>query len=135
MTAGTKWKLANDNHDPLRSYFPVKSNNLIIQGFIAAVLTVIPHYPARHSQHRLPPLPASLQSFLGRWDLTLKTPDGEYPSWLELQQENGKLTARMVGRWGNARPLPKVEIADDTITFVSPKEEEGSKVIWYFKAS
>ena len=25
---------------------------------------------------------ASAQSFLGRWDLTLKTPLREYPSWL-----------------------------------------------------
>jgi hypothetical protein len=33
----------------------------------------------------------------------------------------------MVGRWGNARPLPKVELANGTLTFVSPKEEEGSK--------
>jgi hypothetical protein len=64
--------------------------------------------------------------FLGRWDLTLKSPDQEYPSWLEVQQEDGQLKARMVGRWGNARPLPKVEISDGRITFVSPKEEEGS---------
>jgi hypothetical protein len=64
--------------------------------------------------------------FLGRWDLTLKAPDQDYPSWLEVQQQDGQLKARMVGRWGNARPLPKIEIADGRITFVSPKEEEGS---------
>jgi hypothetical protein len=33
----------------------------------------------------------------------------------------------MVGRWGNARPLPKVEISGGQLTFVSPKDEEGSK--------
>lgn len=33
----------------------------------------------------------------------------------------------MVGRWGNARPLPKIEIANGRITFVSPKEEEDRK--------
>jgi hypothetical protein len=65
--------------------------------------------------------------FLGRWDLTLKAPDREYPSWLELREENGALKAEMVGRWGNARPLPKVEIAGGKLTFVSPKEEEESK--------
>lgn len=65
--------------------------------------------------------------FLGRWDLTLKAPDHEYPSWLEVSEENGQLKARMVGRWGNARPLPRVDIANGTLTFVSPKEEEGSK--------
>lgn len=70
---------------------------------------------------------ASVQSFLGRWDLTLTTPLREYPSWLEITQENGQVKARMVSRWGHARPLPKVEISNDRITFVSPKEEEDRK--------
>ena len=70
---------------------------------------------------------SSVQPFLGRWDLTLKTPGHDSPSWLEITQENGKLSARMVSRWGHARPLPKVEIANDQITFVSPKEEEERK--------
>ncbi len=66
-------------------------------------------------------------SFLGRWDLTLKTPVKEAPSWLEITQENGQFKARMVSRWGHARPLPKVEITNDHIMFVSPKEEEDRK--------
>ena len=70
---------------------------------------------------------ASAQSFLGRWDLTLKTPLREYPSWLEITQEDGQLRARMVSRWGHARPLPKIEISNGRITFVSPKEEEERK--------
>jgi hypothetical protein len=70
---------------------------------------------------------ASVQSFLGRWDLTLKTPLREYPSWLEITQEEGQLRARMVSRWGHARPLPKIEISDGRIMFVSPKEEEERK--------
>ena len=70
---------------------------------------------------------SSVAPFLGRWDLTLKAPDRDYPSWLEIRQEDGQLKAQMVGRWGNARPLPKVEVSDGQITFVSPKEEEGSK--------
>ena len=70
---------------------------------------------------------ASIQPFLGRWDLTLKTPLREYPSWLEITQEDGQLKARFVSRWGHARPLPKIEISNDRITFVSPKEEEDRK--------
>src|SRR6266852_8766797 len=53
-----------------------------------------------------------VEAFLGRWDLTLKAPDREYPSWLELREEDGQLKAQMVGRWGNARPLPKVEFSN-----------------------
>lgn len=70
---------------------------------------------------------ASVQSFLGRWDLTLKTPLREYPSWLEITQEDGRLRARLVSRWGHARPLPKIELSNGRIAFVSPKEEEDRK--------
>jgi len=70
---------------------------------------------------------ADAQPFLGRWDLTLKAPDGEYPSWIEIKGEGRQLKAQFTGRWGNARPLPKVEVSDGKITFVSHKEEEGSK--------
>jgi hypothetical protein len=70
---------------------------------------------------------ASAQSFLGRWDLTLKTPVREAPSWLEITQENGQLKARIVSRWGHARPLPKCELSNGQITFVSPKEDEERK--------
>ena len=70
---------------------------------------------------------SSDQSFLGRWDLTLKTPQREYPSWLEVTQESGQFHARLVSRWGHARPLPKVEISNGHISFVSPKEEEDRK--------
>ena len=69
--------------------------------------------------------PESIEAFLGRWDLTLKAPGREYPSWLELRQDNGQLKADFVGRWGNARPLPKAEITNGQLTFVSPKEEES----------
>jgi hypothetical protein len=70
---------------------------------------------------------SSVRPLLGRWDLTLKAPDREYPSWLELTQENGQLKARLVSRWGHARPLPKAEYSDGRLTFVSPKEEEDRK--------
>jgi len=33
----------------------------------------------------------------------------------------------MVSRWGHARPLPKFEISNGLVTFVSPKEEEERK--------
>lgn len=69
----------------------------------------------------------SAESFLGRWDLTLKTPAREAPSWLEITEEDGQFRARMVSRWGHARLLPKIEVTDDHLVFVSPKEEEERK--------
>ena len=65
--------------------------------------------------------------YLGRWDVTLETPDRELPTWLDITQFNGKLSVRMVGRWGHARYLPTAEFANGRLRFVSPKEEEGRK--------
>jgi hypothetical protein len=76
---------------------------------------------------------AAASRFLGRWDLTLKAPDRDWPSWLEISEEGGQLKARFTGRWGNARPLPKVEISDGKLTFVSPKAEEDSKADMVFE--
>jgi hypothetical protein len=73
--------------------------------------------------------------FLARWDLTLKAPDHEYPSWIQISREDGKLTALFTGRWGNARPLPSVEIKGTHITFISPKEEEASKADMIFEGA
>ena len=73
--------------------------------------------------------------FLGRWDLTLKAPDREYPSWLELREENGQLKAEFVGRWGNARLLPSAELSNGHLKFVSPKEEEDSKADLVFEGT
>jgi hypothetical protein len=65
--------------------------------------------------------------FLGRWDVTLIAPEREYPTWLEISNPDGKLSVRMVGRWGHARVLPEAKFLGDRIRFVSPKEEEGRK--------
>ena len=75
----------------------------------------------------------SAKAYLGRWDLTLRARDREYPSWLELREEGGQLKAEFVGRWGNARPLPKVELSNGILTFVSPKAEEDLPVDMVFE--
>jgi len=99
----------------------------IVGVLVAAILfmSVAVFSEAGKSEKSSPsPSGASIEAFLGRWDLTLQAPDREYPSWLELRQEAGQLKAEMVGRWGNARPLPKVELSNGRLTFISPKEEE-----------
>ena len=95
--------------------------------FALATLLLMFSLPVYSQQKKSADTAASAESFLGRWDLTLKASLHEYPSWLEISQENGQLTARMVSRWGHARPLPKVEASNGHITFVSPKEEEDRK--------
>ena len=96
---------------------------------VFALTTLILMFSVRvYSEHKnSADTTASVQSFLGRWDLILKTPLREYPSWLEISQEDGRLKARLVSRWGHARPLPKIELSNGRVTFVSPKEEEDRK--------
>lgn len=65
------------------------------------------------------------QAYLGRWDVTLYTPQRAWSSWLDVQEEQGRVRVRMVGRWGHARWLPQAGIVDGHLRFVSPKEEEG----------
>jgi 3-keto-disaccharide hydrolase len=74
-----------------------------------------------------------LGPFLGRWDITLQTPQREFASWLEISQDNGELRARMVGRWGHARLLPHAELVNGGIRLVSPKEEEGTATDMIFE--
>lgn len=74
-----------------------------------------------------------LRPYLGRWDLTLKSADHEYPTWLELTDVNGHLAAQMTGRWGNARPLPRVELSDGKLIFASPKDEENAQADMVFE--
>lgn len=69
--------------------------------------------------------PVDVSAYLGRWDLTLKSPEREYASWLEITRHGGNIQARMVGRWGHARLLPSAELVNGGIRLVSPKEEEG----------
>jgi len=104
---------------------------------LLAFITVILLAAAAHSQNEKSANTSSdsAKPFLGRWDLTLKAPDREYPSWLELREENGQLKAQMVGRWGNARPLPSAELSNGHLKFVSPKEEEGSKTDMVFEGT
>jgi hypothetical protein len=103
-------------------------SNVNLRRGIFALTTLILMFSARvYSEPKNSANAAPVQSFLGRWDLTLKTPLREYPSWLEITQEDGQLRARMVSRWGHARPLPKFELSNGRVKFVSPKEEEDRK--------
>jgi len=105
----------------------LSSVNLQRRVFALTILVLMLSMQGYSKQKTSADTAAPVQSFLGRWDLTLKTPLREYPSWLELTQEAGQLRARMVSRWGHARPLPKCELSNGRITFVSPKEEEDRK--------
>src|SRR5262249_35199482 len=60
---------------------------------------------------------------VGRWDLTVQSPEGEYPSWLEVRRSGYRtLVGCFVGRTGSARPISRVEFADGRVRFSVPPQ-------------
>ena len=46
------------------------------------------------------------ERMLGRWDITITTPDGPRPSWLEVERSGrDAIIGRFVGVVGSARPI------------------------------
>ena len=71
---------------------------------------------------------AAPQDALGRWDLTLKTPQGDAPSWLEVRKSGYRTyVGQYVAIVGSARPISKVDLSGDEIRFsIPPQWEEGT---------
>lgn len=69
--------------------------------------------------------PGSAKQFLGRWDLSIKAPQGELPSWIEVSEPQGHLKVVMVGLTDHATELKQAGFKDGGIEFLSPKGEEG----------
>jgi 3-keto-disaccharide hydrolase len=64
---------------------------------------------------------ASIKPFLGRWDLTIKTPTRDRASWIEITENQGQAEGLMVGFGGHAVPTGKIQIKDEDIDFFPPK--------------
>jgi 3-keto-disaccharide hydrolase len=68
---------------------------------------------------------AGIKPYLGRWDLSIKTPSRELPSWIEVSEEMARPKVVMVGLTDHATELKKVDLKNAEIEFLSPKGEEG----------
>ncbi|MEO8622094.1 MAG: DUF1080 domain-containing protein [bacterium] len=65
---------------------------------------------------------------IGRWDITVQSTSGAFPSWLEVELSgNSTLVGRFVGQFGSARPISRVNFKDGAVQFVIPPQwEQGS---------
>jgi len=75
----------------------------------------------------------SIKPFVGRWDISIKSPKGELPSWIEVSDEQGRPKVVMVGLTDHATELKKVDLKGGEIRFLSPKGEEGFPADAQFK--
>ena len=68
------------------------------------------------------------QRLLGRWDISIATPDGEKPSWLEIEHSGRDvLVGRLVGIVGSARPISTIMVNGDSLSFSIPHQwEDGN---------
>src|SRR5256886_3553043 len=102
-------RLSNPSSPPMRTAFSIATTAF-------AVTSLVGQEPYR------PPV-------IGRWDLTLTASDGrKLPSWLEVQVSgNHVLVGRFVAVVGSARPISKLDYANDTLRFAIPSQwEQGS---------
>lgn len=58
-------------------------------------------------------------SFSGRWDLTIKTPQQTYPSWIEVTESSGNPQVRIVGRVASVHSATDVKLEGSHLTFAS----------------
>jgi hypothetical protein len=64
---------------------------------------------------------------IGRWDMTVHDPKGQYPSWFEVTDNAGQLAGRFVGRVGSQRPIKTIEFANGKLSFSLPIQYERHK--------
>jgi hypothetical protein len=67
------------------------------------------------------------EQLVGRWDITITTPNGPRPSWVEVRRSGREaLVGQFVGIVGSARPIARVEVSGDMMRFaIPPQWEEG----------
>jgi len=63
---------------------------------------------------------------VGRWDITITTPTGNAPSWLEIDSSGREaLVGHIVGIVGNVRPISEVIVEGDSLRFAVPRQWEA----------
>ncbi len=67
---------------------------------------------------------AKFSPVVGRWDVSVEDPGGAYPSWFEIQEQEGELSGRFVGQFGSARPIADIRFDGEQLRFTLPPQYE-----------
>lgn len=88
--------------------------------------------PARCQERRRP---VQAPSPIGRWDIVVTSPEGDYPAWLEVRKSGySTLVGLFVGQFGSARPIGKVEFEQGRVRFSVPPQWEKRRDDLHFDA-
>src|SRR3982751_4809268 len=93
--------------------------------FLALLLTALISGAATSQRVRsiTPPRDARLA---GRWDITITTPTGTAPSWIEIDTSGrDALVGHIVGIVGSVRPISQIIPQGDSLRFAVPHQWEG----------
>ena len=75
-------------------------------------------------------------SVLGRWDITMKIGERQFPSWLEIHRSGGRmLVGEFVGAGGSARPVSRVNLENGKLSFSIPAQWESQDKNLEFQGS
>jgi hypothetical protein len=82
-----------------------------------------------HSATRAPPEQITEEAAIGRWDITIQTPTGPVPSWLEIRRSGSRtFVGQFVGVSGSARPISRIEVNGGELRFAIPAQwEKGTE--------
>ena len=83
-------------------------------------------------------LPAFAQAgnaFIGRWDLTLTSPRGSWPQWMEIVEKDGKVDGRIQPRGGAVRPIVAAKIDGGHLLITVQAAGRGPEIDWDLTAS
>lgn len=68
---------------------------------------------------------ATDDALIGRWDIDIRAPGGEQPSWLEVRRSGSRtLVGQFVGVVGSARPISRVAFEGGALRFSLPPQWE-----------
>jgi hypothetical protein len=104
--------------------FPLNLLESVMSRFALVLLALTTASTAPTSAERSAP---NLKLF-GRWDLVVQTPQGSFPSWLEMGHSGRDATVgRFVGIVGSARPIARVDVTGDSLHFAIPHQWEDGE--------
>jgi hypothetical protein len=98
----------------------MKNQNIVL-AVATPLLAFMCSQPVNAQAHPAADASRSAGVFLGKWDLTVRTPTQKRPSWIEVSDDHGRIEGLMLGLWGHPTPT-EFRINRGAIEFSVPED-------------